>query len=136
MAENNGDVQARDDGEVLANEPVAIRLAGMEFDFCEPPRRRARGLVRGLLDIFTKYPYLQDSESLGEIDVLKNPDVGSQMLRSVDDLLDFLYMAIPNAGQKRTYIDDHADMEEIVEAFGVVSEVIMRPFLSAPEPEK
>ena len=134
MADGNGEL--RTDGEVLANEGVTVRLAGIEFEFAEPPRRRARQLVAGLLDIFTQYPYLQDAKSIAELDVSKNPAVGKQMINSVDALLDFLYMAIPEAGQKRKYIDDHAGMEEIVEAFAPVSDVIMRPFLSASEPEK
>lgn len=132
MADGNGEM--RTDGEVLTNPGVMIRLAGMEFEFCEPGRKHGRHLMRSMLDIFTKYPYLQNTDALAEIDVIKNPEVGAQMLASVDDLVEVIYAAIPAAGKARRHIDDGAGMEEIVEAFGAVSEVIMRPFVSAEEP--
>lgn len=135
MAEGNG--AERTDGEVLANEGVVVRLAGMEFLCPEPPRRRSRGLVVEMLDIFTRYPGLDKLDLANiETEIGTNPALGKMLLKALDEFLDFIYMAIPEAGKARKIIDDNADEEEIGTAFGAVAEVIMRPFGNAPEPEK
>ena len=137
--------ETRTDAEILENAPVNIELAGRSYPFAEPGKRRGRGLLRSMLQIVEDFPGLGDiAEGAGDetepeaeedIKTPREPTTkeAAEMLGAVDAILDFLYQAIPAAGEDRKHIDDNAGEDEIGAAFEAVVEVVQRPFENSPE---
>lgn len=125
--------EKRSDEDVLLNEPARFRLADKEFEFCEPGRRRCRVLLRRLAQIVKGSGYSLDELNTLDLDALATDmDAAIGMLGLCDEMLDFLYDAVPECGKHREYLNNKATEQEIGNAFAQVIEVLNRPFASTP----
>lgn len=123
------------DDVVLQREGVTIELAGKSYHWPEPTRRKARVMRAALIRVVQKLSGL-DLEKLQAMDpdtVLDEETFGPDIMTLANDMLDFFYAHHEGMAEDQKHIDEHAEDDEIMKAWGQLTELLIGPFGKAQD---
>lgn len=104
------------DDEVLRGASVTVHLCGRPYRFDEPPRRQARSMMAGALDI---HPLIASGSQ-------------SDQLRAADKMVEWLMLWCEPMRRDRAIVEN-AEEDQIAAAFGAVMEMLTVPFARTAE---
>jgi hypothetical protein len=125
----------------LANEPITITLAGLDFEFKEPGKKTRRILEASFYDIVSKYEdiikktqdAIGDEKDFTKVIIDYTFKDRAQELRYQNDVLEWVMNTIGIKKVQRKQIEDHASKEEIYAAYTAIFTVFNAPLFGGPQ---